>query len=145
MIRAMPDRPAPPMPTKCTRPSWSAGSSSSGTGTLIGGASAAGGERPSGRASRRRRAGSARRRRADIVASRVGSVARAGTVAATHSGVSAPSCDEQRAPGVDDRAGVEACSPLPIGSGTNTAGRPTAATSVTVLAPQRHTTRSAAA
>ena len=34
MMRAMPDSPAPPMPTKWTRPSWSAGSSSSGTGTL---------------------------------------------------------------------------------------------------------------
>ena len=40
---------------------------------------------------------------------------------------------------------LSSCSPLPIGSGTNTAGRPTAATSVTVFAPARQTTRSAAA
>ena len=37
MIRAIAERPAPPMPTKCTRPSSSAGSSTSGTGTFIGG------------------------------------------------------------------------------------------------------------
>ena len=81
----------------------------------------------------------------DIAASRSGSVARSGTVAATHSAVKAPSCDQQATAGVDDGPGVEACSPLPIGSGTNTAGSPVAATSVTVLAPARHTTRSAAA
>ena len=53
MIRAMPESPAPPMPTKCTRPSWSAGRSTSGTGTFIGPPPGS-----SGRASRRRRAGS---------------------------------------------------------------------------------------
>ena len=62
MMRAMPESPAPPMPTKCTVPSWSAGSSVSGTGTLIGAAP----PRPPGpgrRASRRRRAGSGSPRR----------------------------------------------------------------------------------
>ena len=36
------------------------------------------------------------------------------------------------------------CSPLPCGSGTYTAGRPTAAISATVIAPDRASTRSAA-
>ena len=38
-----------------------------------------------------------------------------------------------------------ACSPLPCGSGTKTAGSPTADTSATVIAPERHSTASAAA
>ena len=46
MIRAMPESPAPPMPTKCTVPSWSAGSSTSGTGTFIGRPPPGAGARP---------------------------------------------------------------------------------------------------
>ena len=64
MIRAMPERPAPPIPTKCTWPSRSAGSSTSGTGTFIPTPPAARRPRRScRRASRRRRAGSASRPR----------------------------------------------------------------------------------
>ena len=76
MIRAMPDRPAPPMPTKWTRPSRSAGRISSGTGTFTRRSG-----RPRGRsgpASRRRRAGSAPTAAAPIAASRSASVASAG-------------------------------------------------------------------
>jgi hypothetical protein len=39
---------------------------------------------------------------------------------------------------------LRACSPLPIGSGTKTAGSPTPDTSVTVLEPDRQRTASAA-
>ena len=108
MIRAMPESPAPPMPTKWTVPSWSAGSSVSGTGTLIGGPPAAG-----------RRAedhvgellvGVERdqvRRRGRHRASRSGSVSRSGTVARDPLGGQRRVGDQQPAAGVDDRAGVE--------------------------------------
>ena len=36
MTRAMPDMPAPPMPTKCTRPSWSSGTVPTGVTRAIG-------------------------------------------------------------------------------------------------------------
>ena len=35
MIRAMPDMPAPPRPTKCTRPSWTAGTGSAAVISLL--------------------------------------------------------------------------------------------------------------
>ena len=51
----------------------------------------------------------------------------------------------QGAARVHQPGAFRACSPLPMGSGTNTAGTPTAATSQTVAAPARASSRSAAA
>ena len=102
MIRAMAERAAPPMPTKCTRPSSSAGSRTSGTGTFIGRttsrtmrasrSSASRGTSPDGRGSHRRQP--------DRVGGQGRHVAghpRRGQLLVLH---------QQRSPGVDDRTGV---------------------------------------
>ncbi len=133
------------MPTKCTRPSWSAGSSTSGTGTFTARLlpPAASSTIRASRSSASR--GISPSAAADIAPSRSGSVASAGTVAGAHSGVIATSCTSRAPPASTTGRALSSCSPLPIGNGTKTAGSPVAATSVTVLAPARQTTRSAAA
>ena len=131
MIRAMPDRPAPPMPTKCTGPSSSAGSSTSGTGTFTGRLLAGGGSwgvrRPQHQVGELlvgvERDHAARR---GATSPRGGRGRSAGRAAwrATHSGVSAASETSSPPPASTTGRAFSACSPLPIGSGTKTAGRP---------------------
>ena len=65
--------------------------------------------------------------------------------AATQSEVRSASATRSAPPASTTGRALCACSPLPIGSGTKIAGSPTAAASVTLLAPARQTTRSAAA
>ena len=141
--RAMPDRAAPPMPTKCTRPSCSAGNSSSGTGTLM--ATSRRPSAPSARAARRRRAAPGRRLRPTWRRGGRVSASSAGTLSWTHCDVRSLSSTSTPPPTATTGLALRACSPLPCGSGTNTAGSPTLATSVTVLAPARQMIRSAAA
>ena len=138
MMRAMPDRPAPPMPTKCTRPSASAARHLVGDGDPHR-RPPRGAQAPCGPAARRRRAGSARPRPATSSPAASGRVARSGRVAEAHSGVKAASSTSSPPPASTTGRALSACSPLPIGSGTKTAGSPTAATSVTVFAPARQT------
>ncbi len=80
-----------------------------------------------------------------MVANRPASVSRGVSVARTQSGVQSASSTISPPPAATTGPAIIACSPLPIGSGTYAAGRPTAVTSTTVLAPARHSTRSAAA
>ena len=145
MIRAMAERAAPPMPTKCTRPSSSAGSSTSGTGTFIGRPAC----EPTSRTMRASRSSASRGTSPDaaapIAASRIGSVARDGTWPATHAEVSSSSFTSSAPPASTTGRALRTCSPLPIGNGTKMPGSPTAAASMTLLAPPRESTRSAAA
>ena len=143
MIRAMPDSPAPPMPTKCTRPSrldrqqlvgdrdlHRSGRLEDHPRQLLVGV--ARDQRRGGGAHRGQPLGVVGQRRdgpGDPVGGQVGVGRPAGAPPASTTG----------------RGVAGACSPLPIGSGTKIAGSPTAAASVTLLAPARHTTRSAAA
>ena len=142
MIRAIADSPAPPMPTKCTWPSRSAGSSSSGTPfrTFIAPVSST--MRASFSSASR---GISAEAAALIAASRSASVASAGTCAVTHALVNAASSTSSAPPASTTGLAFSGCSPLPNGSGTKIAGTPTAAASVTLEAPARQTMRSAAA
>ena len=76
---------------------------------------------------------------------RRGSVSSGTTVARSQSAVRSASSTSRPPPAATTGSALSRCSPLPIGSGTYTAGRPTVVTSQTVLAPARHSTRSAAA
>ena len=101
MIRAIADSPAPPMPTKCTRPSWSAGSSSSGTGTFIGRL-----QRPSVASRSSASRGTSRRGRGTHRRQPVGVGDQSRHGGRDPLRAHRPVGDEQPAPGVDDRAGV---------------------------------------
>ncbi|BAI65179.1 transposase and inactivated derivative [Rothia mucilaginosa DY-18] len=70
---------------------------------------------------------------------------RAGISRANHSPVTSASFTSRAADASTRERAFRACSPLPIGSGTKIAGTPTAATSLTVAAPERTSRRSAAA
>ena len=95
----MPLMPAPPMPTKCTRPE-------------VGVAQVGGHRRPLPRAADRTRSASAssasrsprRPPRRSWPRSRAGSVSSGSTVERTYAGVEVGVVDEQAPPGVDDRA-----------------------------------------
>ena len=142
MIRAMPDSPAPPIPTKWTRPSRSAGSSSSGTGDD---------HLPPPAASSTIRASFSSASRGispggpGHAVQAVGISSRSGRVAATHSGGERGVVDEQATTGVDHRPRVEGLLAVADGQRHEDRRQPDAETSVTVLAPARQTTRSAAA
>src|SRR5690606_24228403 len=81
--------------------------------------------------------------RSPMPASRPGSASSGTTVATTHAGVRSSSATSSPPPASTTPAALSRCSPLPIGSGTYTAGMPSAASSHTVPAPARPTTRSA--
>src|SRR5699024_7766150 len=82
---------------------------------------------------------------ADIDARRSGSSTRGRTSERRWSAVRSRSSTSRAAPPATRSRALSACSPLPCGSGTNTAGSPTADTSATVMAPARDGARSAAA
>src|SRR6185295_18452698 len=86
-----------------------------------------------------------RRAAAPVAASRAGSVSSGTSSASTRSPVSSASGTSTPPPAATTGAALSACSPLPCGSGTYTAGSPTADTSATVIAPHRPSTASAAA
>ncbi len=67
------------------------------------------------------------------------------TVSPTNSGVRSASSTSSPPPALTTGSALSRCSPLPIGSGTYTAGSPTADTSATVIAPDRQIAKSAAA
>ena len=124
------------MPTKCTRPSRSAGSSSSGTGTLIGAASRPASSTIRASFSSASRGISAGGGRATSRPAGRGRWPAPGTVRGHPlRGERARRRPAAPPPASTTGRALSSCSPLPIGSGTKTAGRPTAATSVTVLAP----------
>ena len=62
-----------------------------------------------------------------------------------HSGVRSASSTIRPPPASTTGRALRRCSPLPMGRGTKTAGRPTADSSATVTAPERQSARSAAA
>jgi hypothetical protein len=84
-------------------------------------------------------------RRLAIAASRAGSARIGGSVAASHSGVHSASVTISPPPAATIGSASRRCSPFPCGSGTYARGRPTAVSSAQVFAPDRHSTRSAAA
>ena len=80
-----------------------------------------------------------------MVANRPGSLSSGVSTRRTHSDVQSGSSTISPPPERTTGAAMSSCSPLPMGSGTYAAGSPTAVISITVLAPARHSARSAAA
>ena len=158
MIRAIPDMPAPPMPVKCTRPRSASGTGSTGVTSPMS-------------AHRARCARWARHRpvlptmTSSTSAASHSSLSRApmsdgrlrhrrdqlGVEQDRQQDVADPLGGQRRV--VDDEpaaaraigSAFSRCSPLPCGSGTYAAGRPTAVSSAQVIAPLRHSAKSAAA
>ena len=125
MIRAMPDSPAPPMPTKCTRPSRSAGQRARrgrGSSPCASCRAASSTIRASlSSASRGISAGRGRAHRAEPLG--VGGQRRAPCRRPTRGQRRRRRPAGHRRRRRPGRA-LRACSPLPIGSGTKTAGQP---------------------
>ena len=100
---------------------------------------------PAGPAARPRRRVPEARAALPAASSRAGSPSSGTSSASTRSPVSSASGTSTPPPAATTGSALSACSPLPCGSGTYTAGRPTADTSATVIAPARQSTASAAA
>ena len=100
---------------------------------------------PAGPAARPRRRVPTARAALPAASSCAGSPSSGTSSASTRSPVSSASATSTPPPAATTGSALSACSPLPCGSGTYTAGRPTADTSATVIAPARQSTASAAA
>ena len=81
----------------------------------------------------------------DMFATRSMSSSVGSSTSRIHSGVRSASSTSRPPPPATIGSALSRCSPLPIGSGTNAAGRPTAVSSAQVMAPARHSAKSAAA